>query len=476
MKRSLLNGSLVTSISLALCIGLLGAGPPTTAPTAGDLPERWQRDWAEFGNRLRQAKEAGNVAATFAGRAVQWTGIVAPAGASNWIEVEFEPFTIDLGGGDKATVASITMQPSSADLKEWKEVGIGQRVTFRTRFRTPKPKDEPLIQFYKTDGSWKMLVSFEGGTLVARVPRPASRPDALDEPWQRDWTEFCKHVSAATHSYVLHEELRGRLVRWSGTINKLRPPKDKDTAWVGLDMAKTKIRWGNEEVPADFVGLSPTAAEWPAWAALTPGTRVVFETRFKDGNFQNPLLGPAVCVMQQQGKSDSFVCFSLTGGKLVEAQGREKGSNHNGTKSASDSKHILLSLQPIKARKSKRDVCIVKVEGGESIGAKHALLYVIFSPRVPDKLKELDPALLKLNFGSMQSGAFHGDQGSVAGFSSYTENIPTEVSLSLGEKQSATGSVGVKVQFWHFKDGKWEPCSKVMERTLELDDRAEGPE
>ena len=129
----------------------------------------------------------------------------------------------------------------------------------------------------------------------------------------------------------------------------------------------------------------------------------------------------------------------------------------------------VTELQPIKARKSNRDICIVKVEGGDSITVKHALLYTIFSATVPDKLKELDSELLKLDFGSTQVGAFQGGEGTVAGFISYTEKIPNEVQLSLGEKQSATGSVGIRVQIWQLKNKKWEPCSKVLEKAIKLE-------
>ncbi len=129
----------------------------------------------------------------------------------------------------------------------------------------------------------------------------------------------------------------------------------------------------------------------------------------------------------------------------------------------------VADIQPITARKSNRDICIVKVEGGDSLTVKHALLYTIFSATVPDKLKEPDPELLKLDFGSTQVGAFQGGEGTVAGFISYTEKIPNEVQLSLGEKQSAAGSVGVRVQIWQLKNKKWEPCSKVLEKAIKLE-------
>jgi hypothetical protein len=129
----------------------------------------------------------------------------------------------------------------------------------------------------------------------------------------------------------------------------------------------------------------------------------------------------------------------------------------------------VADLQPIKARKSKRDVCIVKIEGGDSIGEKHALLYTIYSAEVPEKLKELDPELLKLDFGSTQVGTFQESQGSVAGFISYTKKIPNEVRLSLGGKQTATGPVGVRVQIWHLKNGKWEPRSQPLGKTIQLE-------
>ena len=158
------------------------------------------------------------------------------------------------------------------------------------------------------------------------------------------------------------------------------------------------------------------------------------------------------------------LAFSLAalGASAQETKPQSKDGKESGAIKFTD-------IQPIKARKSNRDICILKVEGGDSIGEKHALLYTVYSAKVPKKLKELDPELLKLDFGSTELGTFRGDQGAVVGFISYTKKIPNEVQLSLGEKQSATGSVGVRAQIWQLKNEKWEPCSKVLEKAINLE-------
>ena len=148
----------------------------------------------------------------------------------------------------------------------------------------------------------------------------------------------------------------------------------------------------------------------------------------------------------------------------MSAFAQNKGNNDPGALKVTD-------LQPIKARKSEREVCVVKVEGGDAIGVKYALLYTIYSAEVPADLKKIDPSLLKQDgFSSARFGAFHGRQGSVTGFIVYDNKMPNEVNVSLGEGQSATGAIGVRVQVWYFTDGKWKPRTQVSEKTIQLDE------
>jgi len=115
------------------------------------------------------------------------------------------------------------------------------------------------------------------------------------------------------------KELRGGLVRWTGTVKTTRPPEDKNSAWVSVGLPARTIRISDQDISLDGVAFSPSAQGWPAWSALAVGTRVQFECRFEDRNYQDGL-GGAVSVLTDSRTREPFVSINLKGGKLVRAE------------------------------------------------------------------------------------------------------------------------------------------------------------
>ena len=129
----------------------------------------------------------------------------------------------------------------------------------------------------------------------------AADPADLTEPWQKDWIEFCKKVATyTTRQDATPQEVNGamvgRTVEWTGTVIELlrgRPAPAQDCVRLAMDPFEIPIFDGHK-VKTTGLAVCPEAAEWPAWANLKPGTRVVFRTRLVGNN-----RGPAFLIVQK---------------------------------------------------------------------------------------------------------------------------------------------------------------------------------
>jgi hypothetical protein len=129
----------------------------------------------------------------------------------------------------------------------------------------------------------------------------AADPADLTEPWQKDWIEFCKKVATyTTRQDATPQEVNGamvgRTVEWTGTVIELlrgRPAPAQDCVRLAMDPFEIPIFDGHK-VKTTGLAVCPEAAEWPAWANLKPGTRVVFRTRLVGNN-----RGPVFMIVQK---------------------------------------------------------------------------------------------------------------------------------------------------------------------------------
>lgn len=113
-----------------------------------EVPQKWQKDWAEFGNALgdflRTATNLQEANAIFAGREVEWTGKVAKIirgdsrSQSGTIQLEMPVLTIPITETYKYGVRGLLVTPLMSEWGSWTGIKEGDTVNFRTRFTDPR--------------------------------------------------------------------------------------------------------------------------------------------------------------------------------------------------------------------------------------------------------------------------------------------------------------------------------------------------